>query len=123
MIEVHELRVGNWVKNDCDDKYMQVEVDDFKTIQADPDWLLPIPISPEILEKCGFEKVSSSFYEIDLGNNIGQLQVNPYNGIVFIGHHRLDGFGINPNTSNSFPLHQLQNLFYALTGEELNVTL
>lgn len=67
--------------------------------------LSPIPITPEILEKCGFVS-------------------NPYQDRYEFGDIHVEYCGIRDICwINSHPhieyLHQLQNLYFALTGEEL----
>jgi hypothetical protein len=139
MINANELRIGNWVygsegmpqqiayvgdtiglRNDCygTDKYQKNPI-----FSYDIDTINPIPITPELLEKAGFEKLlRAHFWEIDMRHNIGQIQVNPDNGMVWLRHHRHE-FSMNPMTTDPIHLHQLQNLYFALTGEELTINL
>jgi hypothetical protein len=83
----------------------------------------PITLSPEWLERCGAVKLKGMpFYEIDMPSNIGQIQINPDNGIIFLRHFRNPSTSINPNSGNAgYYLHALQNLYFALTGEELTI--
>lgn len=72
-----------------------------------------IPITPEILEKCGFGK---KFFE-HYGND---RNVTVFN----IGDVELENFGDNSYqlyayTTQVSYLHQLQNLYFALTQTEL----
>ena len=75
--------------------------------------LTPVEIHSLILIDCGF-KCDGAVCRIDIPN--GQ--------IVFHGNDCLIKYGKN---GSSLPrikyLHQLQNLYYSLTGDELNVTL
>jgi len=78
----------------------------------------PIPITPEILEKAGFRKEHlgqgkmhlciSEDYFLTFYDNEVYLECND----SFISLH----FGCKS-------LHQLQNLYFALTGEELEINL
>jgi hypothetical protein len=90
----------------------------------------PISLSPEILEKCGFEMVEEE-YEPSVGDAIGRLF---YNNMSIIQqkdsgkfHLLLDGgpdsheYGFTGIEVRS--IHQLQNLYFSLTGEELTVKL
>lgn len=73
----------------------------------------PIDLSPEILEKCGFEKVTQlggNHYGNPTNNII--LQEQEDGGYAFFGSECIHG------KSNKY-LHELQNLVYAITGEEL----
>jgi len=80
----------------------------------------PIPLTEEWLVRFGFTKcnntkVSDSFYLIYVGGS--EFYINPDNGVVWI--HR------NKNIINNPCLivfvHSLQNLYFALTGEELTL--
>jgi hypothetical protein len=133
-MKANELRIGNWVM--AYNSPVQIESIDkdggINYTSANDEWTVdywfvyqikeidPIPLTPEILEKAGFS--------------------NPYN----IGYHlyidkeNTEGFGINFDDegwdigqnhemfkfhSELKHLHQLQNLYYALTGEELQIEL
>ena len=67
----------------------------------------PIPLTPEILEKCGFVSHAINYY------HLGEFYISYANIGLFEYRHR-DTYVIFKH------LHQLQNLYYALTGEELN---
>lgn len=116
MIAANELRIGNWV-NYLDINGLnpaQIEIDDFINLKEDGEKnfpFSPIPLTPEILEKCG-----AIVYEFDngLGNQyrikdrlfvIRDGDIVDYGSSVIIKH-----------------LHQLQNLYWCLTGTELNYT-
>ena len=81
----------------------------------------PIRLTEEWLLKLGFKrnentKVSDSFYYISVGGS--KLHINPDNGVVWI--HRNESIFNNPCLIEF--VHQLQNLYYALTGVELSVS-
>jgi len=77
--------------------------------------LSPIPLTPEILEKCGFEKgydvySKDSFeiaYIINGFDEVGYVLIINKEAESVIFHY----------------LHQLQNLYFALTGQELDTNL
>ena len=107
MIKANELRIGNWVFNIYNNPVKVTVIDD--TV----DWCKPIPLTPEILEKCGFDNDDNDFLKtIDdrssLHINLEKKRtlIESYDGIVKL--------------KNINYLHQLQNLVFALTGEELN---
>jgi hypothetical protein len=141
-IKASELRVGNWVQVSSGVLRLQVEsihenginvwasIEYGHTAVIDPDYgynnLGPIPLSPEILEKCGFEKSGEL-------NNTRYWRREPYVSFSFgdYAYYR-DDYRANPNlkvdNQTIYPerliyLHQLQNLYFALTGEELRVNL
>ena len=109
MIQVNELRLKNWVLNIYDSPVQVTVIDD--TI----DWPKPIPLTPEILVKCGFKKLNNAWVPID-------YSATDYLKWSFTIWDNKDGT-YRYNSAEFIPelkyLHQLQNLYYALTGEEL----
>lgn len=122
MIAANQLRIGNWVKyHDDDTLFKVVEIDtlgmrvenDEQNTWIEYDCFSPIPLTPEILEKCGF-----AYWELD-------IDCTDPSDAYWV--HRKFKFGID-NLSWTVQkigvrvkyLHQLQNLYFALTGEELN---
>lgn len=123
MIDVKELRIGNWVMNQSGNfknipvrEPCQINMDDFAWV----DLYLPIPLTEEILLKCGFDKHpiefefltepiwKNKFIELwEVGGDPNQYQV------AIIGK-------MIPMIIRS--VHQLQNLYYCLTGKELTYT-
>lgn len=108
MIKANELRLGNWVLDVYDNKVKVTIIDD--TV----DWAKPIPLTPEILEKSGFVKQMEWTYCIEI--QVGQKLV------YYLGEK---GWSIGNKNYSDFEnlkyLHQLQNLYHALTGEELEI--
>lgn len=68
-----------------------------------------IILTPEILEKCGFGKRDRYPYKMAHG------YLKMRNGIFFFKYYDIE--------IEVTHLHQLQNLYFALTGEELNIKL
>ncbi|HEY9701610.1 MAG TPA: hypothetical protein V6C58_04150 [Allocoleopsis sp.] len=101
MISANELRIGNWVK--YDNRYFQIHsiADIFPTLNTDEfgigivDYnnIEPAEITTEILEAAGFENKMELYFN-----------------------------GKWTNIEIKY-LHQLQNLYHALTGEELEIQL
>ena len=103
-----ELRIGNWVHVSLMDRSLStdrlIHYRDFESIYGG--WLLfePIPLTSEWLEKCknddyGFYQQSDGSYSLidDYGDG----------STYYIGNLRY--------------VHQLQNLYFALTGQELTI--
>jgi hypothetical protein len=140
MIQTNELRIGNYIHRldlkggvgyiDCEKRMIGIKnaplisvkvagVVSGKVIFGDgvqeAECLSPIPLTEEILLKCGFEDMGYGLYSL----------VN-----LFLNSNN-DGFGIEISSNeDSFfkgvritSLHQLQNLYFALTGEELEIQL
>ena len=115
MIKADELRLGNWY--DDYGNYKQVTPNDIlKAWESERFWMEPIPLTPEILEKCGFVVLESNdVLNITHAYN-GYLSLNTYtNGGEYWWLRYYQG-GTNAKIKS---LHQLQNLYYALTGQEL----
>jgi len=117
-MEAKDLRVDNWVSSAfgfvkvSEIRLMEctVRTEDF-TVNTCV-WtskLQPIPLTEEILLKCKWQLVKGIYFYINSYfciDNSGRLY---YHG---------DYTGINIHT-----VHQLQNLYFALTGKELEINL
>jgi hypothetical protein len=78
-----------------------------------------IPITPEWLERLGFklDHTKQSWHHRVFVNGDGSFQIEEYNDEYRFGVN--DGeYYIGPKMLH---VHQLQNLFFALTGQELTV--
>jgi hypothetical protein len=106
MIQENELRIGNWVFMDNRRYHKWADVD----YTCNPDDFSPIPLTPELLEKCGFEYSEGWYHRKISGLNLNILPNSDYH---------IDGEQIAPLKS----LHQLQNLYFSLTNEELQIQL
>lgn len=131
MITAKELRVGNWIN---DPRYGAVQVVWIMPVagelvikhtgpapQREQVEYKPIPLTHEILEKCGFKKgalMSGGFYGYD--NGTMELD-NNFNLELTDG--RLSENGTRFYLPQNKSVHQLQNLYFALTGEELEINL
>lgn len=119
-----ELRLGNWV---CyrDKRNLQVSNlgDFFQTVNSltlqdgsdDISDYTPIPLTPEILVKAGFVKANTTDNYIIFINGIAF-------GISANGDVDMDYMEFE-EVCNIKYLHTLQNLYFALTGEELTFEL
>lgn len=131
MIQANELRVGNFYYHNAEWSYREKEsIFEWN----DSDWyalgestiflsnVFPIPLTSEILKKCGFIRDDNDY---DVGHIdycewyekefpiIGKL-ITSSNGVYL--------FDEETDTLRIKHLHQLQNLHFVLTGEELPVT-
>lgn len=147
MINKNDLRIGNKVYHNetatvgglfsrkvvIDDSIVTIKSIGEKCINLNPDYeLIPstnieyeyldgIPLTPETLEKCGFEKAEET-----IG---GDLIFN-----IFTSNGSKRTFALNENAMGGYflplglamdckSLHELQNLHRWLTGEELEINL
>jgi hypothetical protein len=113
MINANELRIGNWVtyKGQSD----RIERNDFA--QTYLDRYEPIPITSKILKKCGFEKQED-------GDGGYYHELLSENGVLFIEGDKkgyTDVFIDMWENIRVRYLHQLQNLYFALTNSELKI--
>lgn len=122
MILPNELRIGNWLIDIKFGSYIR-----FKSffglcnVETNPDLYNPIPLTPEILEKAGF-KYDEGMESYDLFTSSGLISIaTDYS--FFIGDNHLECGFAGGNKSLVKYLHQLQNLYFALTGEELQIDL
>ncbi len=118
-MNANELRVGNWYSQFGN--LHQVTWDTIKALGDAPEtqlWCKPIPLSPEILEKCeGFIK------QVGTPNNSKAIYFD------FVGYriYCTDAFcSIHFDAGDWFPeirkinnLHTFQNWYYFNTGHEL----
>lgn len=132
MIKANELRIGNWINGienyfgNGTPKPIQVDsiISDGDKIKVNlviyedgetncAKDISPIPITDEIMLKCGFRRDGSYW-----ANNTVNLPIMPtiYNTEMILVPNRSCAVMISS-------LHQLQNLYFALTGEELKIEL
>lgn len=118
MIQANELRLGNYIYKL--DNVMQVEDETFKNVSAMLFPYKPIPITEEWLLKLGF--VSS-----DLNNSIRIHfeHLVDYRFEYYItkitNYHKEDMYFSGSSINNIKYVHQLQNLFFAVTQKELTL--
>jgi hypothetical protein len=120
-----ELRIGNWVDQPNEGVAKVTSILNNLQIRTETGYVdkycKSIPLTEEWLLKFGFKRNdntkgwSDSFYWIMGGGS--ELHINPDNGVVWI--HRNENIFNNPCLVKH--LHQLQNLYFALTGEELDI--
>jgi hypothetical protein len=109
-----ELRIGNWYDHNGIPK--QATPNTIEEVwESERSWCKPIPLTEEILLKCGFERKMHGRHE-------KSLRSYRKNGNTFnVSHSGIVYYGLKQKPV--LYLHQLQNLYFALTGEELNVEL
>lgn len=114
MIQANQLRIDNWVYNSTTKENMLVYpmmIAQLSRLEKDGGHSVnihPIPLTEEILLKCGFERQEYNDYRHPV--LIGTLTL--YEGVAEL--HISDLYSVWVNN-----LHQLQNLYFALMGEEL----
>lgn len=133
MIAAHELRLNNYILQKANNRIGMVACSflHFELLaKGESKDLYPVVLKPELLEKCGFTE--NKDYPL-LPQAREFLLVLPVSGggkneIYAYAKSNKECFGravVNgvPASNNFHHLHQLQNLYFALTGEELPIRL
>lgn len=130
MINPTELRIGNCILDESNQKFKCVNhrvISDLAS-SANPLPYSPIPLTPELLERCGF-KWQDGYLLISL--KYAKLELGFYAGVadkMSLFQTSIPGKGsqvteIGFGENHPEYLHQLQNLYFALTGDELIIKL
>jgi hypothetical protein len=128
-MNVQELRIGNLIH--YSGSYLTEDNNEFNEslaaylllVRDEWDFVKPIPLTEEWLLKFGFKKpLDWHCFKLTLNNSDDErfkssLQV----GFAGCGYVQVCRSGINAYAVKCKYVHQLQNLYFALTGEELNV--
>lgn len=141
-MEINELRVGNYVSYNgfnlkvysFENKYPRSEkrYDNVVLVDLLFDGFITeilhevkgIPLTEEILLNCGFEKINHicgySFYSFDRKSLKDTNAYMPLDIYLNPNHAKIANFTVKQNVEY---VHQLQNLFFAINGKELNINL
>jgi hypothetical protein len=118
-MKANELRIGNYVYFHGDVE--EINIDHFNIFNILKDGiLLPIPLTEEWLLKFGFEKVNNEL------TNIAPLNLPctfnlPNTPFSFCQGKLILTTSTGDFCVNTEYVHQLQNLYFALTGEDLKL--
>lgn len=117
----NELRIGNWIK-EKDGRLIHIHdgfgIDHYEQFE-------PIPITPEILKQAGFDFIPDWDYpdrsKDDAFVKIPYIISETNNNVYGLSWYIAGIFASTP--TELIYLHQLQNLYFALTNEELQINL
>jgi len=117
MINAKEVRIGNWVMHDKGNGFQEIMLacaEDICLVQNHPEKFETIPLTEEWLTKFGFNRTTYNDPALDIESDFNAE-------IYYTDDHRLflhdcDGGKIGREIQY---VHQLQNLYFALTGNEL----
>lgn len=116
-----EIRVGNWVKEESLG-YKQWGLKDFDNYHGEhypenwiSDKIEPIPLTSEILEKAGFAAYKFGYWMDRKDIDGFRYDLNDKEFCIV---EAIDRF-----CAPCEHLHQLQNIYFALTGNELQINL
>lgn len=121
MVNIEELRIGNWVKYLEDNTQINSisigekcgYVSTFKSGVVTQNQIDPIPITEECLLKCGFSCLDDIYEH-------GDVEITNIDGKFLLTYNCYEYVIAKKPIEN---LHQLQNLYFSLTGKELEVKL
>ena len=134
MINKRELRIGNLVKvNDTIIEVIDINVNFINEYEISSpyfEYLQPIFLTREILNKVGFADSTKHVYEYKDNSNILFDEPNDWNNpeeypIGITGGNGNYFLGYIPHGEviiRCLYLHQLQNIYFAITAEELDVS-
>lgn len=122
MIKANELRIGNYIYSSITQKYIKVHSRFFRLIESEirvkgNSTYVGIPLTEELLLKCGF----INEFEDEEDNSYFTLKNIEIQKILFKEEFFLDN--VNNIGVSIKHLHQLQNLYFVLTGTELEIKL
>lgn len=121
-MNAQELRIGNWVYNSHKEVTQISTLSKWKDIH-DSSFFEPIPLTEEVLVNCGFSKGKYGEQEQWLSKE--NERHNPYTKFsIGLINSPIYGFlfQMDITTVALQSLHQLQNLYFILTGTELTYT-
>jgi hypothetical protein len=131
MINASELRLGNYLMQKVVTRIITTlcTYQHFELLsKGESKDLFPVVLKAELLEKCGF--IENKDYSLlpsarefklvlpVIGNHQNEIYAYIKNNKECFGRATLNGL---PVSNNFYHLHQLQNLYFALIGEELNI--
>lgn len=125
MLDTKDVRVGNWVLKLTGRDVNEQEFFEYKAIALDEYYYtfaqdcFPIKLSPAILGNCGFRHEFGDWYKNmpseEIEGGVPLLRYRHKENAWYLGNLELP--------AQPAYVHQLQNLYYALTGQELRIDL
>ena len=106
-----ELRIGNWVQTKQTEKQFQVTTSTFEVLSVVESQYKPIPLTEEWLERFGFEKDDGIWEHEEL---MWSCEISGDDDSF-----NFKRLGLDLPCIGIFYVHQLQNLYFALAGQEL----
>lgn len=132
MMKAPELRIGNLIEAISPSSWLyhagQIQVEEITQFGVNLssgdhtvyEWdnIRPIPLTEEWLTQFAFEKDEDGFFILEIGRKSFSISPNEDNHVVY--RHDI-GLSYTSIHNGLEYVHQLQNLYYALTGEELQL--
>lgn len=120
-MKANELRIGNWY--DDNGIFKQVTPNTIEEVWvAERTWCKPIPLTEEWLEKLGFEICGYNQLSWRHTEHIKNFELDGINWAdADYPEYQFLNYNIGNDIFRIHYVHQLQNLYFALTGEELEI--
>jgi len=112
-MKANELRIGNYLQS-RENRIFKVTIEDLQFIEAGS-LCLPIQLTEELLLKCGFEIKKSGRFGNEYHFKNFSLYTSKEKTICFVWDDKY--------IIDILYIHQLQNIFFALTNQELKIIL
>lgn len=119
MIPANELRIGNWVELRGEFR----RIDEKLLYNLQPYYSNPIPLTPEVLEKCDVKQISKIADLLNIVTTQPKIEFTKSEEKYTITANLYWRLEFQKTNIKILFFHQLQNLYFALTGEELTVNL
>lgn len=135
----NELRIGNYIQYmkdgyikydtvksiyyDDELKIYRIELNnrDFNLYHLTVNGINPIQLNIEILKKCGFKTQEEGLMTRYVADCSIKVEIGHDNIYTYLAYNY--GCGGRWIFTKAKFLHQLQNLYYSISGEELNITI
>jgi hypothetical protein len=118
MVKANELRIGNYITSKSALTHWEVMPADLQRIFNNEKHYMGITLTEEWLKNFGFKKTEAIFndgFDAFILNGFGRICLK--NGLLVSDeYYFLDGL-----KQEIKEVHQLQNLYFALTGNELTI--
>lgn len=121
-MKANELRIGNWVNRGEQPDGFVIDEYSFSRIENPKHDYQPIKLNHDWIMRFGFQEMSLFVYEIDMGISSYRLKVimpkeGDFVAVLINDLGELSECAIR----SMMHVHQLQNLFFALSGKELTI--
>jgi hypothetical protein len=122
MVQPNELRINNWIiVNDGEKPPYNYQLTGFDIYKIDEggSGIEPIPLTPELLEKCHWVRTITGIYVRKADRFKFRIEFAHGDVWLYVEQHDRDS-SIEVELQY---LHECQNLYFALTGKELEIKL
>ena len=116
MIEPRDLRIGNFVNVKRFGVDIPATIESGKDIDENIDLISAIPLTEEWLIKWGLEKINKNEFSLEIDNGLSILHQSC--NYIYLKYNEIE---CEVSMIEYKYVNQLQNLYFALTGKELEV--